>query len=576
MSGARRKNRKCGTPDTILTVPETEEEPKYKDSRLENGVSRTRRSSRSRITDYFPPSSIPSDIIDDIIPDPDDDEIPSEGGNSSGKENDLDSNSEINGLNNSAFVPVNSTRSKILLNKMPLTTFADNVSPPPSPSKLGTSPSASSPPTPHKIKLIIDANTDNKKPQNLKKTKNTVISTKKRTSHTSSLKKTATAKNNSSSIKNGSHKVTEYFPIRRSSRKSKKELDKLYIAEIEDILRRGIQAMRNFSKGEFVVEYAGDLVEVDVAKERENQYSKDHSTGCYMYYFKHNEKQYCMDATKDTGRLGRLVNHSRLHPNLLTKVVILENKPRLILVARQDIEKYSELLYDYGDSIHIGQAGCQIGEKCWQLFSLEHGIDEEGNVPPRSDNSPEGSRDLSTFYEISQTGKHVPRCLFLDLEPTVVDGIRSDAANNFARGTLHKHIKDEYKRKCSLNFTVYPSPRVSTAVVEPYNTILGTHFTMDSMNCSFLRPTYVDLNRLIAQVTSSVTASLRFEGSLNMDLNEFQTNLVPFPRLHFPLVSYAPITNSSQFGNEVLNVDELTNSCFSSSSQMRRCSSQRS
>ncbi|XP_040578817.1 tubulin alpha-2 chain [Lepeophtheirus salmonis] len=301
-------------------------------------------------------------------------------------------------------------------------------------------------------------------------------------------------------------------------------------------------------------------------------------------------------------------------------------------------------------SIHIGQAGCQIGEKCWQLFSLEHGIDEEGNVPPRSDNSPEGSRDLSTFYEISQTGKHVPRCLFLDLEPTVVDGIRSgpyrklfnpmsivhgreDAANNFARGhytvgnqffdvamdrirravtncdalqgfliyhsfgggtgsgfasLLSEHIKDEYKRKCSLNFTVYPSPRVSTAVVEPYNTILGTHFTMDSMNCSFLvgneaiydiclnkldvqRPTYVDLNRLIAQVTSSVTASLRFEGSLNMDLNEFQTNLVPFPRLHFPLVSYAPITNSSQFGNEVLNVDELTNSCFSSSSQMVKC-----
>ncbi|QQP41767.1 Histone-lysine N-methyltransferase, partial [Caligus rogercresseyi] len=104
--------------------------------------------------------------------------------------------------------------------------------------------------------------------------------------------------------------VTEYFPIRRSSRKSKKELDKQYTAELEDTLRnssddhldlgiayyslkgRGIQAMRNFSKGEFVVEYAGDLVEIDIAKEREFQYSKDHSTGCYMYYFKHNEKQY--------------------------------------------------------------------------------------------------------------------------------------------------------------------------------------------------------------------------------------------------------------------------------------------
>lgn len=40
-------------------------------------------------------------------------------------------------------------------------------------------------------------------------------------------------------------------------------------------------------------------------------------------------------------------------------------------------------------------------------------------------------------------------------------------------------------------------------------------------------PSFPNLNRLIAQVVSSVTASLRFTGSLNVDLNEFQTNLVP-------------------------------------------------
>lgn len=40
-------------------------------------------------------------------------------------------------------------------------------------------------------------------------------------------------------------------------------------------------------------------------------------------------------------------------------------------------------------------------------------------------------------------------------------------------------------------------------------------------------PSFSNLNRLIAQVVSSVTASLRFDGSLNVDLNEFQTNLVP-------------------------------------------------
>ena len=40
------------------------------------------------------------------------------------------------------------------------------------------------------------------------------------------------------------------------------------------------------------------------------------------------------------------------------------------------------------------------------------------------------------------------------------------------------------------------------------------------------RPTYTNLNRLIAQIISSITASLRFDGALNVDLNEFQTNLV--------------------------------------------------
>jgi hypothetical protein len=39
------------------------------------------------------------------------------------------------------------------------------------------------------------------------------------------------------------------------------------------------------------------------------------------------------------------------------------------------------------------------------------------------------------------------------------------------------------------------------------------------------------LNRLIGQIVSSITASLRFDGALNVDLTEFQTNLVPYPRI---------------------------------------------
>ena len=49
-------------------------------------------------------------------------------------------------------------------------------------------------------------------------------------------------------------------------------------------------------------------------------------------------------------------------------------------------------------------------------------------------------------------------------------------------------------------------------------------------NLDIGRPTYTNLNRLMEQVISSLTASLRFDGALNVDITEFQTNLVPYPR----------------------------------------------
>ena len=78
---------------------------------------------------------------------------------------------------------------------------------------------------------------------------------------------------------------------------------------------------------------------------------------------------------------------------------------------------------------------------------------------------------------------------------------------------------------------------------------MTTHTTLDHSDVAFLvdneaiydicrrnldveRPTYSNLNRLIGQIVSSITASLRFDGALNVDLNEFQTNLVPYPRYY--------------------------------------------
>lgn len=85
------------------------------------------------------------------------------------------------------------------------------------------------------------------------------------------------------------------------------------------------------------------------------------------------------------------------------------------------------------------------------------------------------------------------------------------------------------------------------------------------------QPTYAHLNRLMSQVISGFTSSLRFDGSLNVDLDDFKTNLVPFPRIHFPIASYAPYLNASKEKYEQTTVADITHQVFDSSNLMMKC-----
>lgn len=165
------------------------------------------------------------------------------------------------------------------------------------------------------------------------------------------------------------HKLTEYFAVRRSVRKPKtaileekqRNLEESVLSGKEDGLKvhnfpgkgRGIVATQLFRRGEFVVEYSGDLIDMAEAREREKLYAADQNTGCYMYYFQHKNQSYCVDATSESHRLGRLVNHSRQSGNLMPKVIEIKDRPHLLLVARSDILPGEELLYDYGDRSRV-------------------------------------------------------------------------------------------------------------------------------------------------------------------------------------------------------------------------------
>ncbi|KAH8106036.1 tubulin alpha [Cristinia sonorae] len=299
-------------------------------------------------------------------------------------------------------------------------------------------------------------------------------------------------------------------------------------------------------------------------------------------------------------------------------------------------------------SIQVGQAGVQIGNACWELYTLEHGLGPDGRLSEAGQSKNDSG--FSTFFSETGSGKYVPRSLYVDLEPGAIDDVKTgpykslfhpetmisgkeDAANNYARGhyTVGKELIDpvmdrvrrladncsglqgffvfhsfgggtgsgfgalllerlssDYGKKSKLEFCVYPAPQLSSSVVEPYNSVLTTHTTLEHSDCSFMvdneaifdickknlgvsQPSFSNLNRLIAQVVSSVTASLRFAGSLNVDLNEFQTNLVPFPRIHFPLATFAPLISADKASHEQNSVLDMTYACFEQGNQMVKC-----
>uniref|UniRef100_A0A1Q3FYZ5 Tubulin beta chain n=1 Tax=Culex tarsalis TaxID=7177 RepID=A0A1Q3FYZ5_CULTA len=153
---------------------------------------------------------------------------------------------------------------------------------------------------------------------------------------------------------------------------------------------------------------------------------------------------------------------------------------------------------------------------------------------------------------------------------------------------LISKIREEYPDRIMNTFSVVPSPKVSDTVLEPYNATLSIHQLVentDETNCidnealydicfrtlKLTKPTYADLNHLISVTMSGVTTCLRFPGQLNADLRKLAVNMVPFPRLHFFMPGFAPLTAKGSQQYRALSVPELTAQMFDAKNMMTAC-----
>jgi len=291
-----------------------------------------------------------------------------------------------------------------------------------------------------------------------------------------------------------------------------------------------------------------------------------------------------------------------------------------------------------------GQCGNQIGAKFWEVLSDEHGIDPTGAYVGESDLQLER---INVYYNEATGGRYVPRAVLIDLEPGTMDSVRagpfgqifrpdnfvfgqSGAGNNWAKGhytegaelidsvldvvrkeaencdlmqgfqithslgggtgsgmgtLLISKIREEYPDRMMATFSVFPSPKVSDTVVEPYNATLSVHQLVENADevmvidnealydicfrtLKLTTPTYGDLNHLVSAAMSGVTCCLRFPGQLNSDLRKLAVNLIPFPRLHFFMIGYAPLTSRGSQQYRQITVPELTQQMFDAKNMM--------
>ncbi|KAK9886018.1 hypothetical protein WA026_014804 [Henosepilachna vigintioctopunctata] len=297
--------------------------------------------------------------------------------------------------------------------------------------------------------------------------------------------------------------------------------------------------------------------------------------------------------------------------------------------------------------IQIGQAGNSIGCKFWEVISDEHGIDPTGRFHGDSDLQLER---INVFFNEAIGGRFVPRAILVDLDTGPMNSARSGpfgqlfrpdsfvfgqggAGNNWAKGRytegaeiadavldvvrkeaegcdclqgfqmihslgggtgsglgslLLDKMREEYPDRIICTYSVFPSPRTSDAVVEPYNCVMTLNHLVENSDETYIidnealhdicyrtlklaAPSLGDMNHLICAAIAGITTCIRFPGQLNADLRKIMVNMVPFPRLHFFIPGFAPLYSRGSAPYRVISVPELVCQLFDAKNIMCAC-----
>jgi len=249
-------------------------------------------------------------------------------------------------------------------------------------------------------------------------------------------------------------------------------------------------------------------------------------------------------------------------------------------------------------NIHLGGAGAGIGDKMWELYCLDHGVNADG--------SPTGAQNEGTnkYFNDMGNGTYSARSIFVNLDPwsqfddkpihkednlvrgtqdagscfasghytdeskatleSVMDRVRAEVGDcdnldgfnivhSLGGGTgsgfgslLLTSLSAEYSKKGKFTFsTRSPGNWRSGSVLEPYNALLALHFMLDMPDVCFMfgnQRIYDICKRTIGSPTlqdmnAEIAKAITLCTSDGESMKELETSLIPFPRLKFQMVS---------------------------------------